>query len=109
MSNIIQFPTKEELKKSDIFDELTNEQKEESLKDFASQLTGEIISILNDHGYWLDEEKDTAAVSMVMDSIHSLLLNVENIEHPFQGIAQMMYDPENAGTEMTVILSEIED
>lgn len=109
MSNVIKFPTKEVLEKSDLFDDLTDEQKSSSLRDLSNILVNDLICSLNDNGYWLEEERDTESVSLVLDAIHSLLLRVEGIDHPFQGISKMMYDPENAGAEMTVILSEIED
>jgi DNA-directed RNA polymerase specialized sigma54-like protein len=109
MSNVVKFPTKEELQKSTLFTELSDKEKSESLRDLSNILLGELIEALNNHGYWLEEERDTVSVSMVLDAVHSLLLRIEGIDHPFQGISEMMYDPENADAEMTVVLSEIED
>ena len=109
MSNVIEFPKKEVLESSKLFDDLTDEQKADSLRELSNMLLQDMIQNLNDNGYWLDEERDTESVSMILDAVHSLLLRVEGIDHPFQGISEMMYDPENAGTEMTVVLSEIED
>ena len=109
MSNVIEFPKKEVLESSKLFDDLTDEQKADSLRELSNMLLQDMIQNLNDNGYWLEEERDTESVSMILDAVHSLLLRVEGIDHPFQGISEMMYDPENAGTEMTVILSEIED
>ena len=104
MSNVIQFPSKEQLDKAELFEEPNDEQKYTALWDITNLLTTELIEMLNENGYFLEEERDTPSLSLVMDAIHSLLLHTEGVSHPLQGISEMMYDPENANSEMTVIL-----
>ena len=104
MSNVIQFPSREELGTARLFEEPSEEQKYIALWDLTNIITSDLMEMLNENGYWLEEERDTPSLSLVMDAIHSLLLHTEGVSHPLQGISEMMYDPENANSEMTVIL-----
>ena len=106
MSNVIQFPTKERIEESLVPDD---DEKSIGLRGITNILVSDMMEILNEHGYYLDETRDTHTLSLVMDSIYSMLLGIEDIEHPLQGVSEMMYDPENAGSEMTVLLTDIED
>ena len=97
MSKVIQFPNKKEkegLKK--INPPLTHrEQLELAVQNATSEIVGELMYILYECGYELEEDRYITHVSLIYDAIRSLLLSVEDIEHPYQDFAKMIYGDED--------------
>lgn len=93
MSKVIQFPNKQteaHLKKVD-GPQTRKEQTEAAVQNVTSEVVGELMYMLYEIGYELEEDKYITDVSLIYDSIRSLLLSVENIEHPYQDFSQMIY------------------
>ena len=93
MSKVIQFPHK---KKSDELKPVSppknqKEQTESAVQNVTNEVVGELMYMLYECGYELDEDRYITHVSLIYDSIRSLLLSVEGIEHPYQDFAKMIY------------------
>lgn len=88
MSKVVQFP--------DMMKERENEKSREeylvtSVQEVTNEVIGELMYHLYEIGYDLDEETYIKEVSLIYDSVRSLLLSVEGIEHPYQDFARVVY------------------
>lgn len=98
MSKVIQFPNK---KKSEVglkkIEPPLNqrERTELAVQNVTSEIVGELMYILYECGYELEEDRYITHVSLIYDAIRSLLLSVEGIEHPYQDFARMIYGNED--------------
>lgn len=105
MSKVVQFPNKkknsDELKR--VKPPLTQrEQTEVAVQNVTSEMVGELMYMLHEIGYDLEEDRYITHVSLIYDTIRSLLLSVEGIEHPYQDFAQMIYGKEDGEMEFDI-------
>lgn len=93
MSKIIQFPNmKLENKLRKINGPHTHEKQTTSaVQNVTNEVVGELMYMLYEAGYELEDDKYITDVSLIYDSIRSLLLSVENIKHPYQDFSKMIY------------------
>lgn len=94
MTNVIEFPQKtrleNELKR--VNPPLTQKERLElDVMTVTNEVVSELMYYLYEIGYELDQEKHTEKVSLIYDSVRSLLLSIEGLEHPYQDFAQVIY------------------
>ena len=97
MSKVIEFPHKKKSDKLKPVSPPTNqkEQTELAVQNVTNEIVGELMYMLYECGYELEEDRYITHVSLIYDSIRSLLLSVEGIEHPYQDFAKMIYGNED--------------
>ena len=104
MSKVIEFPHK---KKSDELKSVSppmnqKEQTESAVQNVTNEVVGELMYMLYECGYELEEDRYITHVSLIYDSIRSLLLSVEGIEHPYQDFAKMIYGNQDGEFEFDI-------
>ena len=94
MTNVIQFPHKEKLENElkRVNPPLTQQERLElDVMNVTSEVVSELMYYLYEIGYELDEEQHREKVSLIYDSVRSLLLSIEGLEHPYQDFARVIY------------------
>jgi len=104
VSKVIEFPHK---KKSDELKSVSppmnqKEQTESAVQNVTNEVVGELMYMLYECGYELEEDRYITHVSLIYDSIRSLLLSVEGIEHPYQDFAKMIYGNQDGEFEFDI-------
>jgi len=92
VSKVIQFPHKKSDELKPVSPPMNQkEQTESAVQNVTNEVVGELMYMLYECGYELEEDRYITHVSLIYDSIRSLLLSVEGIEHPYQDFAKMIY------------------
>lgn len=78
------------------------EQTELAIQNVTNEVVGELMYMLYESGYELEEDRYITHVSLIYDSIRSLLLSVEGIEHPYQDFAKMIYGNQDGEFEFDI-------
>lgn len=86
MSNVIPFPKKKKEESSVTVDL-------EYLDFLTDELTQDIAEFLHDDGFDVGNENYIFEVSMLYESIKSLLYKMSNVYHPMQKFANNVYSP----------------
>jgi len=85
MSNVIQFPKKKKEDESSV--------DVEYIDFLTDELTQDIAEFLHDDGYNIGNDNYIFEVSMMYESIKSLLYKMSNLYHPMQKFANNVYSP----------------
>lgn len=94
MSNLIAFPKKnarEHQPTPEQVAEFLQNVEESNIRDNSAQFGGLLIDMIKESGYNL-EEHDAKYICMIFESIYSLLLKLHSKEHPFQFMAEELFE-----------------
>ena len=87
-SNIIHFPVEQRLRE-------INEERDyfsDSLETLSEDLTSDILAELYNNGYEIDSDDYVYDVSMLFESLRSLIFRLNDIEHPVQKFSKVIYE-----------------
>lgn len=99
MTNIIQFPTGG--KETDVIKSANakSENEQQLINDielFADEVVAELVAMMYEVAYDVGHEDYVYDISIVYESIRSLLYRMNTLDHPMQHFAQKIYEDENA-------------
>jgi hypothetical protein len=86
-SNVIHFPIEKRLREVD--DE--RDYFVDSLETFVEDITSDVLAELYNNGYEIDSDDYVCDVSMLFESLRSLVFRLNEIDHPIQEISQTIY------------------
>lgn len=87
MSNIVKFPT--EKRQKDILDQ--DSQYFDNIETYIDELASDIISTLFDDGYAVNKDEYIKDVSLMFESLRSLVFRMNDIPHTFQYSADLLF------------------
>lgn len=85
-NNIIEFPLHRRIKK--IYEE---EVELVNLENVADEVLSDMLSDLYDYGFNIDGEEFIYDISLLFETLRSLILNVNGYNHPIQNFAENLY------------------
>lgn len=87
MSNIVKFPT--EKRQQDILNQ--DNELFDSIETYVDELASDIVSTLFDDGYAINKDEYIKDVSMMFESLRSLILKMNDLPHSFQYSADILF------------------